>query len=154
MIGGPMSHNSTLITRWIFTCLSSWYRQVELFTQRYDNIFNTQSGYLQQDNVLVDYPRTRLCCRNCCRQPALIMNREKDGFSGHVSFLLGPPLRKNKLHKRERSCFRGSILPPLCTKTSPRKRSEKCSDAPHIPSSTKTFRGFRWNAKTRANPQK
>ena len=36
------------------------------------------------------------------------------------------------------------------------KLSEKCSDAPHVPPSTKTFRGFCWSTgtETRTDPQK
>jgi hypothetical protein len=52
-----------------------------------------------------------------------------------------PPARL-VLHKQKRFCFHGSILPPLHTKTGPQKLSEKCQDAPHIPTSTKTFRGI------------
>ena len=38
VIGGSMSHNFTLITRWIFTCLSGWYCRKKLFAQRYEFI--------------------------------------------------------------------------------------------------------------------
>jgi hypothetical protein len=63
-------------------------------------------------------------------------------LNGVKNFNLGRPLRKNNLQKRKRFCIRGSILAPLCTKTGAQNLSEKCSDVPHIPSSTRTFRGF------------
>jgi hypothetical protein len=55
---------------------------------------------------------------------------------------LGPPFRKNNLHKQKSFCFCGSILAPMYTNTGPQNLSEKYSDAPHIPKSTRTFRGF------------
>jgi hypothetical protein len=56
--------------------------------------------------------------------------------------LFGPLLGKNNLHKQKHFCFCGSIFAPLYTKTGPQNLFEKCSDAPHIPSSTRTFRDF------------